>query len=57
MDNMTVKNGTKILIYSQVYVVEAVLYKCVYAKHAPSCTDYDYTEDEIIKKYKIEFIN
>ena len=57
MSSHKLNNGDKILINNRVYTVVAVLYKCIYVKHAPLCTDYDFTENEIIQNYKIEFIN
>ena len=57
MGDITIKNGTKILIDNRVYVVVAVVMHTMYVKVAPSCNDFEYTDDEILKKYKIEFIN
>ena len=57
MDSHDIKNGTKILINNRIYTVVAVVMHTVYVKYTLSCNDFDYTEDEIVKKYKIEFIN
>ena len=56
MSDTTIRNGTKILIQNQVYTVVAVVMHTLYVKYTHTCTDYDLTEEQIISKYKIEFI-